>query len=242
MSVVGITGAAGHIGGVLARALAGKHELRLFDLRQPADGPEIRRLDCAVPEQVAGALDGLDALIHLAGDPLPNSPRSSTLRNNFRATSLVFEEARRAGVKRIVFASSNWAHQGAFTAILEGRRQNLITLDEPASPGCPYGESKVYGENLGYHLVQVTPGFTFVALRIGWTVPEDDPAAYPGDYMRAMFLSRRDLVQAVERALVVEAGFLAAFVISRNERRVFDLAETEERLGFRPADDAESYY
>jgi hypothetical protein len=82
----------------------------------------------------------------------------------------------------------------------------------------------------------------FVALRIGWTVPEDNPAFYGGDYMRAVFCSKKDLTQAFTKALKVDTDFLAAFAVSNNSRPVFDLAETKKKLGFLPQDDAEKYF
>jgi hypothetical protein len=82
----------------------------------------------------------------------------------------------------------------------------------------------------------------FVALRIGWTVPQDNPALYGGDYMRAVFCSKRDLVQAFDKALGIETSFMAAFATSNNTHNVFDLAETEKLLGFKPLDNAERYF
>ena len=241
-STVGITGAAGNIGTTLRKGLSGQYRLRLYDIREVrhTDEEEWIKVDSANPKELEGVFNGLDALIHLAGDPRPNAPSESTLRNNFRATSYVFEEARRAGVKKIVFASSNFYHEGSIGTALRGRSKQLITLGMQPTPDCLYGQSKVFGENVGLHLSYL--GVQFVALRIGWTVPEDNPRLYGGDYMRAMFCSKRDLVQAFVRAVEVDASFLTAFVISDNGRKVFDLRETKEKLGFSPQDDAERYF
>ena len=62
------------------------------------------------------------------------------------------------------------------------------------------------------------------------------------DYLRAMFLSHRDCVEAHRRALEVDARYLLAYVVSDNGRRVFDLEETRQTLGFVPQDDAETYF
>ncbi len=156
------------------------------------------------------------------------------------AEDIHFEEARRAGVKKIVYASSNFYHEIAISEALQGTLRQKITLDMPPSPMCLYGESKVFGENLGRHLSYC--GMQFVALRIGWTVPQDNPKAYGGNYMRAVFCSKRDLVQAFSKALEVDTNFLAAFAISDNSRAVFDLTETKEKLGFHPQDNAENYF
>jgi nucleoside-diphosphate-sugar epimerase len=239
---VGITGAAGNIGSTLQKGLTEKYELSLFDVRQaaPLCKASFKKIDFAEQGQLKGVFNGLDALIHLAGNPSPGAPRHQTFRNNFEAASYVFEEARNAGVKRIVYASSNFYHEQAIAEILQGRARGRITLDMPPSPLSLYGESKVFGESLGRHLAYL--GMQFVALRIGWTVPNDSPVPYDGPYMRAVFCSKRDLVQAFDKALGVDASFMAAFVTSDNTDNVFDLAETRKILGFNPQDNSEKYF
>jgi NAD+ dependent glucose-6-phosphate dehydrogenase len=238
---VGITGAGGNVGTTLQKGLSGAYELTVFDMKD-IHSPEGKfvKVDFADSKQVGGVFNGLDALIHLAGDPRPNAPRALTMRNNFLAASLVFEEARTAGVKKIVYASSNFYHEGAVGEALQGTMKHLITLEMPPTPLSLYGESKVFGEMAGRHLVYL--GMQFVALRIGWTVPQDDPSVYGGSYMRAVFCSKRDLVQAVTRALEVETDFMAAFAVSNNTNAVFDLVETRKKLGFNPQDNAEDYF
>ena len=151
----------------------------------------------------------------------------------------MFEEARAAGVKKIVFASSNFYHQKDIANALRSRGGAGIPLDACATPDCPYAESKVYGENLGFHYANL--GMSFVALRIGWSVPEDTPAPYDSAYMRAMFCSKRDLVQAFDKALESDEKFIAAFAVSDNSGGVFDLAETKRKLGFHPQDNSANY-
>ena len=86
----------------------------------------------------------------------------------------------------------------------------------------------------------------FVGMRIGWLTANDDPSWTKGkkaeDYMRAMYLSHRDCVVAHRRALEVETQYLLAYVVSNNDRRVFDLEETVATLGFEPQDYAEDYF
>jgi NAD+ dependent glucose-6-phosphate dehydrogenase len=239
---IGITGAAGNIGKTLRKGLSSQFELTLYDLHDSntVPGATSIKVDCGERRQLHGVFDGLDALIHLAGDPRPNAPRGVTLRNNFVATSYVFEEARLAGVKKIVFASSNFYHEGDIAAALRTVPKQLIPLDRNPTPHCLYGESKVFGENVGRHLSHF--GVQFVALRIGWSVPEDNPARYDGAYMRAMFCSHRDLVQAFTRAVEIDTDFLTAFAVSNNSQGVFDLTETRQQLGFNPLDNAEQYF
>jgi NAD+ dependent glucose-6-phosphate dehydrogenase len=239
---VGITGAAGNVGTTLQKGLSQDYNLSLFDITQiKVSSPHSSMiLDCADRDSLKGAFNGLDALIHLAGNPHPDAPAHLTLRNNFQATSYCFQEAVAAGVKRIVFASSNFYHQADITSFLNGQMRKRITLDRHPTPQSLYGDSKVYGENLGRHLSYF--GMKFVALRIGWTVPQDNPALYGGSYMQGVFCSKRDLVSAFIKALEVETNFLAAFAVSNNTNGVFDLAETKRLLGFSPQDNAEDYF
>ncbi|RKY31315.1 MAG: hypothetical protein DRP74_05090 [Candidatus Omnitrophota bacterium] len=110
----------------------------------------------------------------------------------------------------------------------------------PPTPLCLYGESKVFGENLGRHLSHF--GIQFAALRIGWSVPDDNPANYGGDYMRAVFCSHRDLIQAFSKAIEINTDFLIAYAVSNNTHNVFDLSETKKKLDFHPKDNAEDYF
>lgn len=238
---IGITGAAGNIGTTLQKALSSHYELTLYDLKDINTSFSVRcvKVDFGEQKQLAGVFDGLDALIHLAGDPRPNAPRQSTLRNNFTATSHVFEEARSAGIRKVVFASSNFYHEGDIAALLQRGTGPLITLDRAPTPQTLYGESKVFGEAVGRHLSHL--GIKFAALRIGWTVPEDNPALYSGAYMRAVFCSHRDLVQAFTKAMESDRDYLVAFAVSDNSHAVFDLMETRKQLGFIPMDNAENY-
>ena len=105
--------------------------------------------------------------------------------------------------------------------------------------------SKLFGEHMG-KLYSQRYGLEFVGLRIGWITVEDDPTTMRGtpaeDYMRAMFLSHRDCLQAHRRALEVDARYLLAYAVSGNGRRVFDLEATSRDLGYVPKDDAENYF
>jgi nucleoside-diphosphate-sugar epimerase len=239
---VGITGSSGNIGSTLQKGLGEKYSLSLYDVREakPLCKASFVKVDFGDAKQLDGIFNGLDALIHLAGNPRPDAPRKDTYRNNFEATSYVFEEARKAGVKKIVYASSNFYHEAAISQVLQGASRELITLDMPPSPISLYGESKVFGESLGRHLSYL--GMQFVALRIGWTIPQDDPSMYGGDYMKAVFCSKRDLVQAFDKALEIKTTFLTAFVTSNNTHNVFDLSETRKSLDFHPQDNAENYF
>lgn len=253
---VGITGAAGHIGITLTEGLPSHHKLTLFynrrEIRSDLAGKfKTVKADFSKAEQVQGVFEGLDAVIHLAADPLTEASWESVLHNNIIATYNVFEEARRAGVVKIVFASTNHTQHDYIgkTPMTLNRffvpTMGFVKLSDPPAPDSYYGISKLLGENMGWYYSR-RHGIQFIALRIGSTFPQDDPSIWKGtdreDHARAIFLSKRDCVEAFARALEVNTDFLLVYAISNNDRRFFDLTETKEKLGFYPKDNAEDYF
>jgi len=249
---VGITGAAGTVGRTLVEGLQEKYQLTLFDKDEyPTDLP-FSQVEFSDAGQVKGAFEGLDAVIHLAADPNTDSPWSSIRKNNMEAAFNIFEEARFSGVKKVVLASSTHVQYGYVmmgTPIsvdpefyTQGR---LVHLHDAPNPDSLYAVSKLFAEDLGKHYSE-KDGMSVVALRIGWTIDEDDPTITQDtpaeDHMRALFLSQRDCVQAFDLALRTSHGFVVAYAISDNARGVFDLEETRRILGFQPKDNAESYF
>lgn len=244
---IGITGAEGHIGTVLREELPPVYKIRSFTL-EPASFPSVA-FDLSDSEKIKGSFVGLDAVIHLAADANPGSLWESISKNNIEATYQVFEECRRSGVKRLVFASTNHVMHGntilTTPETLDPNKKILMKLTDPPNPDSLYAVSKLFGEHMG-KLYSEQYGLEFVGLRIGWTIPEDDPSIKRGtsaeDYMQAMFLSKRDCIQAFRCALEVSTQFMLAYAISNNDRKVFDLTETRQNLVFIPQDNAENYF
>ena len=244
---VGITGANGTIGRVLLDGLKSEYELTAFSRRKVDFPTNIVNFDC--PEEVMGKFEGLDAIIHLAADPSPLAPWESVRRHNVEAMYQVVEECVRSNVKRLVFASTNHTMHGhtmlTSPETLDATKSVRMKLSDTPNPDSLYAVSKLFGENLG-KLYSEKWGLEFISLRIGWMIKQDDPTVMRDtpseDYMRAMFLSQRECVQAHVKALEVKSNFLIAYVVSNNGRRVFDLEETKINLGFDPKDDAEKFF
>ena len=112
MERVLITGARGRIGTVLRPALrSGLTELRLSDLTDPDDlvAPETSfPADLEDFDAVLAAVEGVDAVVHLGAVP-DEAPFATIAGPNLHGTFHVYEACRRAGVRRVVFASSNHA-------------------------------------------------------------------------------------------------------------------------------------
>lgn len=143
-----LTGHKGYIGAVAAPMFrAAGHEVVGMDTDLYA-GCDFGDLDANFPEVrkdlrnlVAEDLDGFDAVVHLAAlsnDPLGNFDKSLTYDINHKASVKLAELAKKAGVKRFVFASSCSTYGAAGDTL----------LDETASlnPVTAYGESKVWVE------------------------------------------------------------------------------------------------
>ena len=106
-----ITGAAGRIGAMLRPRLARQDRtLRLLDVADLTAGPgeEVVRASITDMDAMTAACRGASAMIHLAAIP-GEAPWDEILEINIQGTYVAFEAARRAGVPRVIFASSNHA-------------------------------------------------------------------------------------------------------------------------------------
>jgi NAD+ dependent glucose-6-phosphate dehydrogenase len=229
-----ITGAGGRIGSNLAEQLRDRYDLRLMYHRNVPDHPPCRdvvTVNCSRLEDVAAAMEGIDAVVHMAADPSTRAPWESVLENNIVATYNVYEAARQAGVKRIVLASTNHV-----MGMYDRDHQWPIYTDQQVRPDSLYGVSKAFGETLGRFWYD-QHGVSVICLRIGWALPEPKD-----DISRWMWLSPRDSAQIVSRAIDTDLGFGIFYAISANSSRHWDITNTIEQLGYRPEDDAERFF
>ena len=158
-----ITGAAGKIGRVLRKGLAGPYELmRLTDivrLDPPGPGEECVIADLGDAPALERLCAGIDCVIHLAGISEEPTSWEEVLPANIVGSYHVFEAARRSGVRRVVYASSN--HVVGFY-----RRDRTVGTQEPMRPDGVYALSKCFGEALG-RLYADKHGLSVACLRIG---------------------------------------------------------------------------
>ena len=253
---VGITGAGGLIGVDLSHGLAEKYELTLFYRKtKPCISFKSKTVqaDLSDEKQVKGIFNGLDAIVHLAAAANTQSPWDEVLKNNIIATYNVYEEARRAGVAKIVFASTNHtqhAYTMGKTTLSEDlsyvKKHGLVKLNDPPAPDSLYGVSKLFGEDLGRYYSRFY-GIKFVCLRIGtafgvqWTELMRKGDKPTQDHLRALYLSQKDLIDIFDKALQIDTDFIMAYAVSDNEPAVFDLTETREKLGFNPKDNSQTF-
>jgi uronate dehydrogenase len=229
-----VTGAAGQIGTFLRGGLPRRGwALRCLDVVPVPDlRPDEEQLvaDVTDPAALTEAVDGVAAVVHLAGIS-GEAAWPAILQANIQGTYAVLEAARRGGVRRVVLASSN--HATGFSPRPAGGP--LGEFDGPARPDTYYGVSKVTGEALG-SLYADRYGLDVVCLRIGTSAPEPTTTRH-----LATWLSPDDTVSLVDAALRAPSpGFAVVWGVSANTRSGWDLSAARA-LGYAPADDAEVY-
>jgi len=252
---VGITGAGGRIGRTLTEGLADTYELTLFIRNTQPDTTrnlKIVKADIADENEIRGVFEGLDAVIHLAASPSTQAPWEDVLKNNIIGTYNVLEEAKRAGVRRVVFASTNHVQNGYASEDTPGsldpsflERGKLIKLNDPPAPDSYYGVSKVFGEDIGRYYARYH-GVEYISVRIGWaapaTMPDREMSATQERHLRAVFFSQQDCIDLFKKTLEVEADYLVVYGVSNSSIPIFDLSETKRILGYDPKDNEKDYF
>jgi uronate dehydrogenase len=230
MKTILITGAAGDVGTHLRRELTAKYQIRASDLRNLREKFKDQKFVRADISKMADALRitrGVDAIVHLGGYSV-EGPWEGILNANIIGCYNVFEAARRNGVKRILFPTSN--HATGFY-----RRDQTIDHRVYPKPDSRYGVSKVFGEALA-SLYADKYGMQMFCMRIGNVNP------VPIDKRRLSILfTPRDLAQLVTIGIEHPGiRFEIVYGVSKNKRSWYDNSNAY-RLGYKPQDDAETF-
>ncbi len=226
-----LTGAAGGLGRVLRPRLKRLcRVLRLSDIaamEAAGEGEETIVTPLQDAAAVSALVDGVTAIVHLGGVSV-EGPFEPILQANIVGAWNLYEAARRHGVKRIVFASSN--HVTGFY-----RQDEVVTPNEPMRPDGHYGLSKAFGENLSRFYFD-RYGIETVCLRIGSSFPE------PKDRrMLATWLSYDDLERLVEAGLMAPVvGHSVVYGMSDNTTTWWDNTSAAH-VGYRPRDSSEPF-
>ncbi len=226
-----LTGAAGGLGTALRERLkANCAVLRLSDKAElgPARAnEEIAPADLSRADEVDAMVAGCDAIVHLGGISV-EAPFADILQANIVGAVNLYEAARRHGVRRIVFASSN--HVTGFY-----KQSETITADDPPRPDGFYGLSKAFGEDLA-RLYFDRYGIESACLRIGSSFPE------PRDRrMLATWLSYDDLHRLVSACLSTPVlGHSIVFGMSDNAVTWWDNSRARH-IGYVPRDSSDVF-
>jgi uronate dehydrogenase len=232
MTKLALSGAGGQIGSVLRPKLLERDvNLRsgggLHPLTPVSDAEEVTHGDLREPHAVDSLLRNVDVLIHLAGTSVER-PLPEITENNLRALHEVYEGARRHGVKRIVFASSNHAF-GMYPV------GDKLSIGAPFRPDGLYGLSKAWGEAMT-RMYWDKHGIEGISLRIGSALER------PTEFRHlSTWLGYDDLVQLIMCCIQApRVEYLAVWGVSNNTRSYWDNSAAE-RIGYRPMQNAEDY-
>ncbi|MSQ89607.1 MAG: NAD(P)-dependent oxidoreductase [Betaproteobacteria bacterium] len=229
MKTILITGAAGDVGTHLRRELAGRYRIRASDLRplKKIAQETFLRADISKMSDALRITKSVDAVVHLGGYSV-EGPWEGILNANIIGCYNVFEAARRNGVKRILFPTSN--HATGFY-----RLDQTIDHRVYPKPDSRYGVSKVFGEALA-SLYADKYGMQMFCMRIGNVNP------VPIDKRRLSILfTPRDLAQLVTIGIEhPQIHFEIVYGVSGNQRSWYDNSNAI-RLGYKPQDDSETF-
>jgi nucleoside-diphosphate-sugar epimerase len=242
-----VTGLSGLIGRALRKQVDGRYDLRALN-RSAVEGLPCHQADIADLGAIKPAFAGVDTVVHLAAQ-VGNPAWEAILRHNITGTYNVFEAAREAGVKRVVFASSGATVSGIesdkpYGDLVAGRYDGLtswpiLTHLSPLRPSGLYGASKVWGEALGRHYADAH-GLSVICVRIGRVHAEDRPRS-AREF--SVWCSQRDIARFLESCVEAPEAvrFEIFFCTSRNKWGYRDLEHPRAVLGWEPIDAAEDH-
>jgi len=246
-----VTGSSGLIGNILIPKLAQTNSITGFDLVKSNNIVNTKIGSILDLEETIKIFDGADTLIHLAGVASEKSPWDAVLQNNIIGTKNVFYAARKVGISKIIFASSNhvtglYENDLPYLKIVRGDYSNLepqnypiIDHTYPIRPDGYYGISKAFGESLGRYYSE-TYGISIICLRIGTVIQENNPSTNVRHY--ATLLEHNDLVTLVQKSLNAKnINFDIFYGVSNNSWRYWDLSYSSKILGYIPKYNAEEH-
>jgi nucleoside-diphosphate-sugar epimerase len=229
MTRVAVTGGSGKLGrAVVADLLDHDYKVHVLDA-VPAHDPRAgyTRVDLTDFGQVLGALTGvddrydrLDALVHLAALPAPGvAPDAVVFHNNVLSSYNVFSSARRAGIRNIVWASSE-----TLLGLPLDIPPAAIPIDESQEPRpeSAYALGKLVDETIAGQFCRWDPGLKMIGLRFSNVMEPHDYARFPDfdadSRLRKWnlwgYIDARDGAQAVRKALEYTAPGLEIFIIA----------------------------
>ena len=242
-----VTGLSGLIGRAFRKQVDGRYDLRALN-RSAVEGLPCHQADIADLGAIKPAFAGVETVVHLAAQ-VGNPAWEAVLRHNITGTYNVFEAAREAGVKRVVFASSGATVSGIesdkpYSDLVAGRYEGLtswpiLTHLSPLRPSGLYGASKVWGEALGRHYTDAH-GLSVICVRLGRVHAEDRPRS-AREF--SVWCSQRDIARFLESCVEAPEAvrFEIFFCASRNKWGYRDLEHPRAILGWEPVDAAEDH-
>jgi uronate dehydrogenase len=210
-----VTGSAGRVAAWTAPILRSEFRLRRLDLelQEPHADDEIVTADVRDLNAMTRACEGAAAVVHLAAQPAEADFRSLLLPKNVDGTWAVFDAASRAGVPRVVFASTIQTIDGY-------PREVRVDPDMPPRPSSVYGATKLFGEALGRYYARGP--MTVAALRLGGVTQPDDPRLREDDRFRSLWCAPHDLARLLVAAIRSDVTYATVIAVSPPATERFD--------------------
>jgi nucleoside-diphosphate-sugar epimerase len=227
---IAVTGGSGKLGRHVVRRLNDDgHQVLNLD-REGERNPGLVIVDLRNYGQVLDVLLGLDdrhsgfdAVVHLGAIPAPGIiPDAATFENNMLSTYNVFQAARRAGIRKVVYASSETVLGLPFDV-----DPPYIPVDEeyPARPESTYSLVKHLEEQMAIQLTRWDPALSITGLRFSNVMDPEDYERFPQFDADATarkwnlwgYIDGRDGAQAVARALEHGKPGFEAFIVANSD-------------------------
>ena len=250
-----VIGMSGVVGGLVGRKLAERHHVRALN-RSRVDDVEWFGADIADLDAIRPAFEGIDTVINLAthqalgGGSASMAPEdiAGYFSTNVVGAYNVYEAARQAGVKRVIFASAgasvfNYVTEEPYLSMAEARWGDVpadvprLTYLAPYRPNGVYGASKAWGEVLGRYYSDVY-GMSVICVRVGH-VPHPPETEYDlSAYQASIYCSHGDIVQFFERCVDApdDLRFDIFFACSNNRGLFRDIEHPRKVIGYVPQD------
>jgi nucleoside-diphosphate-sugar epimerase len=229
MARVVVTGSNGKLGHAVVADLAA-HDWQVTALDRVAvarEDPSFTRADLTDFGQALDAIggidgrhDGADALVHLAAIPAPGlATNAATFANNMTSTYNVMTAAVRAGIRNIVWASSETVLGLPFD---EPPPYVPVDEDYPPRPNSTYSLVKTLEEELARQLCRWHPDLKLIGLRFSNVMEEHDYERFPSFDADARlrkwnlwgYIDARDGAQAVRKSLEYDAVGTDVFIVA----------------------------
>lgn len=225
-----VTGGSGKLGrAAVAELLANGHEVWNADVAPPREPSAARftRVDLTDFGQVYELFRGIDegwesvdGLVHLAAIPGPaQAPNAALFDNNITSSFHVFSAARHAGIRNIVWASSE-----TLLGLPFDTPPPYAPLDEeyPVRPETAYSLAKALDEEMARHFCRWDPALKMIGLRFSNVMEPADYARFPSFDADARlrkwnlwgYIDARDGAQAIRLALEHAATGMDVFIIA----------------------------
>lgn len=226
---------------MIARDLVGflsqRYRLRLSDRVPLETDYEFVQAELTDPDAVDRACSGIDAVVHLGALTWDYDVRTRMIPVNIEGTWNVFDAARRAGAKRIVFASSH--HTVGFH-----HADGTLELTEQAEPRPDtfYAVTKLYGEALARHLSERYALHAY-CLRIGYYMSPERIEEGLTRSKEALVVSARDFAQMVGLCLEAAAPRFGVYnCVSQARRPWLSTEKARIELGYEPEDTVQTIF